>query len=76
MGVLGRDNIVHKGAKGISSASKSVKVLNWAMAVINGYKDLPAGYDTKHSGSCGRCGRELTDPESIKRGLGPTCAEL
>lgn len=27
-----------------------------------------------HSGRCGRCGRELTDPESIKRGLGPTCA--
>jgi hypothetical protein len=27
-----------------------------------------------HSGTCGRCGRELTDPESIQRGLGPVCA--
>lgn len=28
-----------------------------------------------HAGECGRCGRELTDPESIARGLGPVCAE-
>lgn len=28
-----------------------------------------------HAGECGRCGRELTDPESIARGLGPICAE-
>lgn len=28
-----------------------------------------------HAGECARCGRELTDPESIQRGLGPVCAE-
>jgi hypothetical protein len=27
-----------------------------------------------HSGKCGRCGRLLTDPASIERGLGPKCA--
>jgi hypothetical protein len=27
-----------------------------------------------HSGACSRCGRELTTPESIERGLGPVCA--
>jgi hypothetical protein len=26
-----------------------------------------------HSGRCGRCGRELTAPESILSGLGPVC---
>lgn len=26
-----------------------------------------------HEGRCGRCGRELTDPESIQSGLGPEC---
>ena len=26
-----------------------------------------------HSGRCGRCGRKLTDPESIRTGLGPVC---
>jgi hypothetical protein len=28
-----------------------------------------------HEGSCSRCGRALTDPASIERGLGPVCAE-
>ena len=26
-----------------------------------------------HIGRCGKCGRQLTDPESIKRGIGPEC---
>lgn len=29
----------------------------------------------QHSGECGRCGRELTDPVSIEVGLGPVCRE-
>jgi hypothetical protein len=28
-----------------------------------------------HEGRCGRCGRLLTTPESISRGLGPECAQ-
>lgn len=36
---------------------------------------LPASFEIWHSGQCGRCGRMLTDPESIARGLGPDCAE-
>lgn len=27
----------------------------------------------QESNECGRCGRELTDPVSIQRGIGPTC---
>jgi hypothetical protein len=29
-----------------------------------------------HEGRCGRCGRKLTVPDSIARGLGPECAGL
>ena len=29
----------------------------------------------KQIGSCGHCGRTLTNPESIERGIGPICAE-
>jgi len=29
-----------------------------------------------HAGRCGRCGRELTDPVSIERGIGPECVQL
>ena len=27
-----------------------------------------------HAGTCGKCGRKLTTPESIRTGLGPVCA--
>jgi len=28
-----------------------------------------------HAGRCSRCGRTLTDPGSIERGIGPVCVE-
>lgn len=34
---------------------------------------LQKGGEFWHSGRCGRCGRLLTDPASIKTGLGPHC---
>lgn len=33
------------------------------------------GFRCHHEGKCGRCGRTLTTPESIERGLGPECAK-
>lgn len=30
-------------------------------------------FTVTESEQCGKCGRELTDPESIARGIGPTC---
>lgn len=33
----------------------------------------PAGVEIRHEGRCGRCGRALTVPESIDRGIGPEC---
>ncbi len=29
--------------------------------------------EVRHEGSCGKCGRKLTVPESIDRGIGPEC---
>lgn len=34
---------------------------------------LPAALEVHHEGSCGRCGRALTVPESVDRGIGPEC---
>jgi hypothetical protein len=33
------------------------------------------GYRVYHVGKCGRCGRPLTVPASIKSGIGPECAK-
>lgn len=56
----------------ISNDAQSVKVFNW---VFNKLKvdDLPEFIEIWHEGKCGRCGRELTVPESIKSGFGPEC---
>jgi hypothetical protein len=32
-----------------------------------------SGWDVKHCGYCGKCGRVLTEPESLESGLGPIC---
>jgi hypothetical protein len=48
--------------------AKSVKAIAWLMR-----HPESAAVAIYHSGSCGRCGRELTVPESVKSGLGPVC---
>ena len=35
--------------------------------------NIPGNLHVFHEGRCGRCGRKLTTPESILRGLGPEC---
>lgn len=37
---------------------------------------IPDSLEVRHEGRCGRCGRRLTVPESIDRGIGPECAEM
>lgn len=36
---------------------------------------MPEVLEVRHEGCCGRCGRALTVPESIDRGIGPECAK-
>ena len=43
---------------------------SWA-EVVEG--EMPEGVEVWHDGRCGRCGRELTVPESVARGLGDEC---
>lgn len=53
--------------------SKQYDVASWATQAVIGQKLIPAGYHIEHAGHCGKCGRTLTDPESIHRGIGPEC---
>lgn len=75
MGILDRSTMaVRLTAKSAYGAdSTPVKVLVWALAKIQTGSALPAGYEIHHEGKCGRCGRALTVPESIVRGIGPEC---
>ena len=50
--------------------SIQTKAFDW---IFRNAEQLPEGVHIYHEGSCGRCGRELTNPESIEAGFGPDC---
>jgi hypothetical protein len=55
----------------VTKECQSFKVFSWLFKNMTG---LPLFVKVHHEGRCGRCGRRLTVPESIKLGLGPECA--
>jgi hypothetical protein len=61
------------GKSRYNDESVPVKVLRWALHLAATGGSLPEGYAVHHEGKCGCCGRTLTVPESIKRGIGPEC---
>ena len=58
----------------IGSDAPSAKAFDWT------FPKIMAGdvekFEVHHEGKCGRCGRTLTTPESVKDGLGPICRGL
>jgi len=63
---------VHGRKSNIGADAPSAKAFQWAWANLEGA--MAERFELWHSGRCARCHRELTDPESIERGLGPVCA--
>lgn len=51
---------------------KAINALGWLFRHCN---NLPNIVHVYHNGRCSRCGRKLTDAESLRTGLGPTCRE-
>ena len=56
----------------------AAKAISFVLAKVQSreFSYLDNKVELMHTGSCIRCGRALTDSESIKRGLGPTCASI
>jgi hypothetical protein len=61
------------GAKSkITKTAASAGAFEWSFkALARGV--IPPELEVWHNGHCARCGRMLTVPESIQRGLGPKC---
>jgi Family of unknown function (DUF6011) len=68
--------LVQNGQFRLTRASKagldapSVKAFRFFLGLTELHQQLVV----RHEGRCGRCGRTLTVPESIDRGIGPECA--
>lgn len=74
LGMMNNVNkIIPTKKSNFTSQSLPIRVINYAISIACGKNDLLKGYFLEHEGSCGRCGRTLTTPESIKSGLGPVC---
>lgn len=53
--------------------SNTVKAARWVVSRVMLGTQIPDQIDIRHAGKCGRCGRTLTTPESLDRGIGPEC---
>ena len=53
----------------------SVKALCWFLRAL-GAGVIPNSVIVYHSNKCGRCGRELSSPSSIRAGIGPECQRI
>lgn len=68
-------SLVYRQKQGVN------KVMQWLAGRLNDVGSTVAEArffeqcEVWHEGRCGRCGRALTDPESIARGIGPVCAD-
>mgnify|MGYP007034226707 CR=1 FL=1 len=63
----------HSHQSKITDKAVSNQVLVW---FFSSYIKNPSSFPTVkvfHSGKCGKCGKKLTTPESVKSGLGPKC---
>lgn len=71
---------VHARKARIGQNAPSARVSRWLWDRLlggqAGVDDLLRQAEVWHEGRCGRCGRTLTVPESLRRGLGPVCTEL
>jgi hypothetical protein len=52
----------------VSRQDPAVRTFEWFLTHLEHEQ-----VEVHHCGTCGRCARKLTDPESIKRGIGPEC---
>lgn len=62
-------------ASRVTDETTSVKALRYVLNALN-RRQMPAMTKIWHDGKCGRCGRKLTVPASIERGIGPECAGI
>ena len=72
IGFVRNGNFYHGGQKAKASKdAPSVQAFSWFWRHLAD----PSPAVIYHEGRCGKCGRKLTVPTSIKTGLGPTCAQ-
>jgi len=74
VGVLTDNGIKLTSASKVTAEAPSYRAFNWVIRHLSTLDKYPQ-VKVYHEGVCGRCGRTLTTPESIKSGIGPECGK-
>lgn len=72
--VVSNKYIQFTGKSRLTDEAPAVKALTWFLRSLAAGK-IPNTVVVYHSGRCGCCGRDLTDSESVRCGIGPVCRE-
>lgn len=70
---VGSTGVFHN-VRRVSWSAPSVMLFKAFWESLHATGQIPDDIEPLHAGRCGRCGRELTHPESIRSGIGPECA--
>jgi len=77
MGIIKNDSYYNTKGSKVDVNSIVNKTFIWVFNVlVNLRTDLFEKIDFHHEGKCGRCGRKLTNIESLENGIGPKCISL
>jgi hypothetical protein len=71
--IFDAEKFVHGRKSRVGTDAPSARAFTWLWSRLAADTDF-APAEFWHEGRCGRCGRKLTVPASIERGLGPVCA--
>jgi hypothetical protein len=71
IGIIDKE-MVFKWTKKSRVDAKSPSFMAFAWSWSHLYSDQ---LEVWHEGRCGKCGKRLTEPESVERGFGPVCWE-
>jgi hypothetical protein len=75
VGVLAAEGLRLTKKSKYTADSKPVRGFQFFWKHVNAAL-MPPEMEVRHEGACGRCGRKLTVPSSIDRGIGPDCLEM
>jgi hypothetical protein len=65
-------NYKHGRKSRVGYDAPAAKAFAWTWSKLTA-GELPESLEVWHAGTCGRCGRKLTVPESVASGFGPEC---
>lgn len=74
IGFINKDKDMVAGKKG-NPNHPAYKAFSWYLHQLNQHSEKASQATFYHEGVCACCGRTLTVPESIERGIGPECAK-